>query len=337
MPTLAPVLGALIAAVFTAAVARMVIPILLRRSIVDVPNARSSHARVTPRGGGIAPVMVLAGLAAVAALSGRLTHELAVLAMLALVLAGLSLADDMRSLGAGLRLSVHSAVVVIALVLLVPADVRLLPQWVPVQLEWVLLALGWLWFINLFNFMDGIDGISGTELVSIGLGVMATLWAAGDDIQRPALMMAGGLLAGAGFGFLTVNWHPARVFMGDVGSVTLGFLAGGLLLLLAMAGHLASALILPAYYIVDATVTLLMRLGEGDRLSEAHRKHAYQRAVRGGLSHDSVCRLLFALNILLAGLAMLAAQTGSTGLAFTITAGAYGLALALFLFLRRLA
>ena len=330
-------MGVVLSAAMTAALAYAIVPVLLRRSIVDVPNARSSHVRVTPRGGGLAPVAVLLALAALAATSGLLPQDMAILAVLALALALLSLADDIRSIGAGLRLSVHLGAVMIALGMLVPTGTGLFKSWLPLPLEWTLLAVGLLWFMNLFNFMDGIDGISGTELASLGLGIMAVLWISGDATRLAGLMLAAGVLAGAGLGFLAVNWHPARVFMGDVGSVTLGFLAGWLLLLLAMGGHLAAALILPAYYITDATVTLLIRIVEGDRLSEAHRKHAYQRAVRGGLSHDGLCLRIAALNAALAALAMLASHVAGVVWPLTLMFVAYALALALFLQFRRMA
>jgi len=118
-------------------------------------------------------------------------------------------------------------------------------------------ALAWIWFINLYNFMDGIDGITGVETATIGLGLTLVSLVAGLAAPVAGLGMA---MAGAACGFLLWNWTPAKLFLGDVGSVPLGFLAGFLLLYLASEGHLAPAIILPLYYLFDAMATLLRRL-----------------------------------------------------------------------------
>jgi UDP-N-acetylmuramyl pentapeptide phosphotransferase/UDP-N-acetylglucosamine-1-phosphate transferase len=161
-----------------------------------------------------------------------------------------------------------------------------------------------MWFINLYNFMDGIDGISGVETISIGAGAALTAALAGGPLAWQ--VMAGGLaLAAAGAGFLTMNWHPARVFLGDAGSIPLGFLGGGLLIALAAGGQPAAALILPAYYLVDATVTLVRRLLRGEKVWLPHKSHAYQAAHQAGLAHDAICRRIMLCNVLLAVLAVL--------------------------------
>ncbi|GAB4193411.1 MAG: glycosyltransferase family 4 protein [Thalassobaculales bacterium] len=250
--------------------ARALAAALPRWNVLDRPNARSSHVRPTPRGGGIA---VIAAIAA-----GWLALDAAVLwpaVALALALAGLSFADDIRSLPATVRLAAHLAAVIALMPAVGPVTGGLLPP----ALDLALAGFAWLWFVNLFNFMDGIDGISGVEAAIIGLGLALLV----PDLAGPGLVVAG-----AAIGFLLVNWHPARIFLGDVGSVPLGFLLGFLLLTAAARGDWVAALVLPAYYLADATLTLLRRAWRGERLTEAHRQHFYQHAVRSGRSHAAV-------------------------------------------------
>jgi UDP-N-acetylmuramyl pentapeptide phosphotransferase/UDP-N-acetylglucosamine-1-phosphate transferase len=163
-----------------------------------------------------------------------------------------------------------------------------------------------MWFVNLFNFMDGIDGISGVALIGMGGGAAAVMLAGGgtDSAFGAAIAVAGALLAAVAAGFLTQNWHPARVFLGDVGSIPLGYCAAALMLALAVQGAPVAALLLPAYHVFDATVTLGRRALRGEALTEAHRSHGYQRAVAGGLRHDQVCFRLMGLQLVLVGLAL---------------------------------
>jgi UDP-N-acetylmuramyl pentapeptide phosphotransferase/UDP-N-acetylglucosamine-1-phosphate transferase len=164
-------------------------------------------------------------------------------------------------------------------------------------------GLAWIWFINLFNFMDGIDGIAGVEAACIGAGLFVVLQGLGSPAGLGLIALA---TAGAALGFLWWNWQPARIFLGDVGSVPLGYLLGWLLLSAAAAGAWAPALILPLYYLADASLTLVRRLLRGERIWHAHRQHAYQRAVQGGMSHAQTVRIIAAGNLALIGLAVVA-------------------------------
>ena len=183
-------------------------------------------------------------------------------------------------------------------------DLPSLPWQLPIGVIHILSMLFVVWMINLYNFMDGIDGISGVETVALGLGLFLVAAVAGP-------IDAGGfglLLAAAALGFLVWNWHPARVFLGDVGSIPLGYLLAWLLLALAYAGHAVPALILPLYFVFDATFTLLSRLLRGASVFDAHSEHLYQRARRGGKSHLWVTVRALAANVLFAGLAVLAVR-----------------------------
>ena len=160
--------------------------------------------------------------------------------------------------------------------------------------------------------MDGIDGITSVETIVIGVGVFL--------ISDGPTAFLGGILAAAATGFLKWNWNPAKVFLGDVGSIPLGFLLGWLLLNLAGNGHWAAAIILPAYYLTDATITLIGRAIKGEKLWQAHRQHFYQKAVQRGLSHEYVATMVAFLGAVLIMLAWLAEQGQSlTAIITTLT------------------
>ncbi len=153
--------------------------------------------------------------------------------------------------------------------------------------------------------MDGIDGISATEMIGIGIGLC--LLAVIDGTFPNPLSVYGLIVAAAGCGFLWWNWHPAKITLGEAGSIPIGFLTGYLLLLAATSGYAYPAAILPAYYLADGTITLFKRLYQGKKIWQAHSEHYYQRAVRNGRRHDAVARYVFGINLLLILLATLSA------------------------------
>ena len=275
---------------------------LKRRDILDRPNQRSSHAAPTPRGGGIAVIGAILVAWAAIALFTRAPSDMWVVLGAALGLAMLSWRDDRVGLPVHVRL-VGQAMAVTAALAATPGAGGLFGSWMPAWLGAVAIGLAWLWFVNLFNFMDGIDGLDGGEALSIGIGVVAVVVFARADLPLAAM---GAAAAAAALGFLAWNWHPARIFLGDVGSVPLGFLFGFLLLRLAEAGQWVAALILPAYFLADATLTLLVRAMKGEPVWQAHKQHFYQRAVQGGLSHAQVAGRVLAANALLIATSLLA-------------------------------
>jgi UDP-N-acetylmuramyl pentapeptide phosphotransferase/UDP-N-acetylglucosamine-1-phosphate transferase len=276
---------------------------LLQRIAMAKPNARSSHRIPTPQGGGAAVVAVTVLLGGAAALlvlpddggSDRLAVVLAAAALLAVVGA----IDDIRTLPALPRLLVQVIAVGI-MVAALPSDSPLVPG-LPSWLERAALVLAGVWVVNLVNFMDGIDWITVAETVPIA-AALVLLGALG------ALPMEGIVLAlalgGAMLGFAPFNRPPATLFLGDVGSLPIGLLLAWLLFLLAGSGHAAAALLLPLYYLADATLTLLRRIARGERVWEAHRSHAYQRAVDGGMPVMAVIARVFGVNVALAALAL---------------------------------
>ena len=278
-------------------------PLLVRYALAR-PNARSSHAAPTPQGGGIAVVTAaLASLWLGAALAG-LTGEaqLAGLTLAAAILALIGVVDDIRGLGPVPRLLVQAVAVGVVIATL-PADVRIVPL-LPRTLEWVLLLVGGVWFVNLVNFMDGIDWMTVAETVPIAAGA-ALLGLIG--VVPPSAVLVALALLGATIGFAPFNRPVARLFLGDVGSLPIGLMLGWILMMLASRGHFAAALLLPLYYLADATITLAHRLARREAVWKAHRTHFYQRATDGGFAVTEIVVRVFVLNIALATLALVSA------------------------------
>ena len=275
---------------------RALIPLLRRAGVLDRPNARSSHAAPTPRGGGIAPLgaMLLTWLALI--LAGAVAPRLLIILFGAALLAGISWIDDLRGLSPLTRLAAQLVAVGLGIFALLPAGPVFQGGLMP-WLDAAAAGLLWLWFVNLFNFMDGIDGLAGSEAAAIAIGLMLfALFGAGRD---PGLAALAGTTAAAALGFLVWNWAPAKIFLGDVGSVPLGYLLGYLLLDVAARGGWKIALILPLYFLADATLTLARRLLRGEPVWQAHRQHFYQRAAQRGLGHAAIVRRVIAADLIL--------------------------------------
>lgn len=272
------------------------IPVLRRRAVLDRPNERSLHKIPTPRGAGIAVIAAILAASLVLAEMGLLPFPARPILIGALLLAAVSWIDDIRRLPAAVRFAVQ--LIAIGLVLRAGLPAGLVFQgWLPPALDGIATALVWLWFVNLFNFMDGIDGLAGSETAAIGVGLL--LFSAAGTGLDPGLAALAAAIAAAAAGFLAWNWAPARIFLGDVGSIPLGYLLGFLLLQQAARGHWEIALILPLYFLADATITLLRRLLRGERVWEAHRSHFYQQAAQRGFGHAAIVQRVIAADIVL--------------------------------------
>ena len=236
---------------------------------LDLPNQRSLHSTPTPRLGGVG---IVAGIAAAWAYTNP-PFEPLLLAALALLI-GVSLLDDLKDVGVTWRLMIHVASAVLAAM----AVLRGADWWVL-----TIAALAIAWMINLYNFMDGADGIAGGMAV-IGFGAYGAAALAGGDFLLAATSLS---IAGAALGFLLFNFPPARVFMGDVGAIPLGCLAA----VLDLAGWQRGAwpwwfgVLIFSPFIADASLTLAKRLMRGARVWHAHREHYYQRLIQSGWSH----------------------------------------------------
>lgn len=291
-----PSIAAILVAAVAFAACALILQTLVRtglawRLATDIPNDRSLHVRPTPRvgGWGIVPVAVV-GMLLVA-------PSLWCAALATAFLAAVSQVDDRRGLPARVRFAAH--------LIAVAVFVALFPAAAP---WWALGALAFLmiWLVNLYNFMDGSDGLAGGMALFgfAGYAVAALL----SSRPEPELALASLVIAGAAFGFLLFNFHPARIFLGDAGSISLGYLAGAL----GYWGWLKGtwpiwfpALVF-APFIGDASVTLLRRLARGDKFWQAHREHYYQRMVRSGVGHAGTAWAWYAVMVIGIGLALIA-------------------------------
>jgi UDP-N-acetylmuramyl pentapeptide phosphotransferase/UDP-N-acetylglucosamine-1-phosphate transferase len=282
---------------------------LLQRYALARPNARSSHVTPTPQGGGIAVMAATAVAAALAAPLGMPATDdaIAIVMLAAFCLAAVGMVDDLRPIPVVPRLVLQLAAVTLLFATL-PSQIRIV-EFIPISLERALLIVALLWFINLVNFMDGLDWMTVAEMfpITVALAALAFTGAAPSDELPIALALAGALL-----GFAPFNRPVARLFLGDVGSLPIGLLTGWCLLELAARQHIAAALLLPLYYLADATVTLFRRIAAGERFWDAHRSHFYQRATDNGFSVKQVVTDVFLLNLLLAALALSSVAIGST-------------------------
>lgn len=278
-PTLNPL--APLVAILVSAAAVALFQGALRGFALDHPNERSLHAAPVPRTGGLG---ILAGVTAGSLVGGLVAWP--VLAG-ALTLAAISLADDIRGLPVPVRLAGHLTVAGLFVALYWQSFPNAL--WAAAAV----IALGWM--TNLYNFMDGSDGLAGGMAV-FGFGFYAAAaWMAGDA----AMASIGAVAAAAAAGFLAFNFPPARIFMGDVGSVPVGFMAGAI----GLAGW-ATGVWSPWYpllvfspFIADATVTLVRRALRRERVWQAHREHYYQRMVQLGFGHRNTALVWYGLMV----------------------------------------
>lgn len=295
------VLAAILSSVLTWALR----PLLLRYALAR-PNARSSHRIPTPQGAGIAVIiatLIAAGIAITLADRAGLQIPVAVFGA-GLFIAIVGVADDIRSVPVLPRLLLQ-ALAVSAVVFSLPSDLQIIP-FCPLWLERSIVLVAGLWFVNLVNFMDGLDWMTVAETVPIAAALVA-LGLLGDVAPTPLLVAAA--LGGAMLGFAPFNRPVAKVFLGDVGSLPIGLLLGWCLLELAYRGQFVAALLLPLYYLADATVTMLRRLLAGEKIWSAHRSHFYQRATDNGFTVLSVVGHVFRLNLGLAALAIISTMT----------------------------
>ena len=270
------------------------------RRLLDVPNERSSHVRATPRGGGLAIGGVFLGAMGLLWVwdKGSMPTITAVVGGGCLVMA-IGWLDDHRHVAAGLRIVIHSFAGAWAVYWLGGfSSLHLGP--LTLQLGWlghILAVLGIVWMINLYNFMDGIDGLAAGEAVTVASIAAILLWWQG----AMELTLLAALFAAACGGFLWWNWSPAKIFMGDVGSGFLGYCFAVLMLASEKAGAVPVMvwIILLAVFVLDATFTLLGRVIRGEKWYTAHRTHAYQRLTQMGFSHARVASGVLLTNLFL--------------------------------------
>lgn len=298
----------LAAAVISAIITWAIRPLLLRHALAK-PNARSSHRIPTPQGGGIAVIAATLLVAAAIVAFAPANHLQIPLSVFAatLFIAVVGFADDVKSIAVLPRLVLQAAAV--GIIIFTAFGDRHIVAACPLWLERMLLIIAGLWFVNLVNFMDGLDWMTVAEVVPITAALVVLGWL-GDFPLSSTLIAAA--LCGAMLGFAPFNRPVAKIFLGDVGSLPIGLLLGWCLLQLAYDQQFAAALLLPMYYLTDATVTLLRRMARREPFWAAHRSHFYQRATDNGFTVWRVIGNVFALNVALSMLAIASIASPST-------------------------
>jgi len=270
----------------------------LRHQILDYPNERSSHSVPTPRGGGLAIVILVLGMGLWSALETDLSRGLIYL-IGGLIIAWLGWRDDLHSLSPRIRFGVQGIVAAISIYGLGYFKVVTIPMLGELRLGAVGILITFLWIMgltNAYNFMDGVDGMAGGVALSAGLGWM---WLASNMHNAFAFWVALAITASS-LGFLGHNWSPAKIFMGDVGSTFLGYSFAVLPLIASDQGGDALLLgtLLMWTFIMDAGVTFIGRLIKRENIFAAHRSHLYQRLVIAGYKHERISSLYILLTLL---------------------------------------
>jgi UDP-N-acetylmuramyl pentapeptide phosphotransferase/UDP-N-acetylglucosamine-1-phosphate transferase len=270
--------------------------------IVDVPSARRAHARPTPRGGGVSFVIIFSVIFPIFEywVSGEYSLSVKLLQVL-LPLSVISFLDDVSHVMIPLRLVVHAVCACFAVMWLVHPN-NILHYEIPNWLDLVIGTFALITFLNVYNFLDGIDGITVSESIHLSITILLLCILRHDIIPNVNNIMAiATIIFGWSMGFIFFNWQPAKIFLGDVGSISIGFVLGICLLMVASASArlFMSCVIASLYYIADGGMTILIRLVKGERIWEPHLKHFFQKAVRSGKSHRYVVMRITKCNILL--------------------------------------
>lgn len=280
----------------------LLIKVMTKFGVVDVPGTRRAHARPTPRGGGVSLVLIITFALPFFeyCMSGEYLLSIQVVQLL-LPLAIISFLDDVSHVLVPLRLFIHFICTYFAIKWLVHPNNILhydTPMWLDLTLGTFALAT----FLNVYNFLDGIDGITASQSIHMSITILLLCMLRADVIPHVELVVAiATIILAWSIGFIVFNWQPAKIFIGDVGSITLGFLLGLVLLIIASSGPrlFLACVIMSLYYIADGGITILIRLVNGERIWEPHLKHFFQRAVRRGRTHQYVVRRIASCNILL--------------------------------------
>ena len=277
----------------------LILRVAIRFSILDHPNSRSSHSVPTPRGGGLGIVIVVVGAIAGLYLFGQMPADVfASLVVGGILIAGIGAVDDYRHVPAQWRFLVQIIAASFAVAMLggLP-NLQIGRQFVDLGLVGDVAAIIFtVWFINLYNFMDGIDGIAAIEAICIAGGAVIVLLVGGNSGFSTIMLI---VFVAAVLGFLFWNWPPARIFMGDVGSGFIGLVLALFAVITVKQGLLPiwCWLILAGVFVVDSTITLIIRVVSGEQWYSAHKNHAYQKASRRLGGHKPVTLVVLAIDL----------------------------------------
>ncbi|WP_395477085.1 glycosyltransferase family 4 protein [Rickettsia endosymbiont of Pantilius tunicatus] len=275
--------------------------------LVDIPSQRRSHNKITPRGGGLAIVIVV--ITALSAFeyitSGLLINSAKILPPL-FVIATVSFLDDLKPVPVLIRLITHLICSAFAISLFIPLDFAVIP--IPIYLIFIILIIALSGFVNIYNFMDGIDGMSCIESIHLSSTMLILCLLQFQVLANPYFIFSiNTIILSCSIGFLIFNWQPAKIFLGDVGSISLGFLLGLCLLLLATTNInlFIACVIASLYYVTDAVLTILIRLVNREKIWQPHLKHFFQKAVKKGKTHKRVVSIIAICNVFLMSLSVL--------------------------------
>lgn len=275
--------------------------------LVDIPSNRRVHKIPTPRGGGlaIATVFIIGFIGFEYLAIGSLDQSSKIVPIFLLV-TSVSFLDDIKSLPVFVRLVIHLICANLAIFFfLYPTP--LFHHELPLLIDLVVSTIGLVAFLNIFNFLDGIDGITAVESIHLSICILMLCYLKSDIIINANLIMIiSTIIFGCSIGFLMFNWHPAKIFIGDVGSIGIGFLIGLCLLLISASSErlFAASAIASLYYLADGGLTILIRLLNKEKIWQPHLKHFFQQAVKNGKTHQQVVSRIILCNFFLMLLAI---------------------------------
>lgn len=297
----------IIALIASLVITKLLIKIMPKFGIVDVPSKRRAHDKITPRGGGLAFVLIYSILLPSFEyfVVGSIEDSILVLQMF-IPISAVSFWDDISHVMIPLRLLIHVLCSCLAIMWLVHPS-PILHYEIPVYLDLAIGTFALLTFLNIYNFMDGIDGITVSQSLHYSGTILLLCFVRYDLIPNVDMVIVTAVIIGGwSLGFIYFNWQPAKIFLGDVGSISLGFLIGICLLTIASASAklFAACVIASLYYIADGGMTILIRIVKGERIWEPHLQHFFQKSVKGGKSHKRTVKRIMKCNILLMLLAV---------------------------------
>ena len=275
--------------------------------VVDAPDNRRAHQRITPRGGGLGLVLIYITFLPLFEYyyNNTLLYSGQVLEIF-IPIALISFLDDISHIMVPLRLLVHLICGSLAVMWMIH-PFSLFHQELPIYLDLIIATLGLVIFLNIYNFLDGIDGITVSESIHLSITILLLCFLKIDLIPNVGfIIVTSVIILGWAVGFIFFNWQPAKIFPGDIGTISLGFLQGLCLLLIATAGErlFAASVIAALYYIADGGLTIMIRLINGEKIWQPHLKHFFQKAVKNGMSHAEVVKKIIGCNFALMWLAV---------------------------------
>lgn len=302
------VLG-IIALISSLVITKLLINVMPKFGIVDIPSRRRSHSKITPRGGGVAFVLIYSTLLpAFEYINTGSINDSIVILQIFIPISVVSFWDDTSHVMIPIRLLVHFLCACLAIMWLIHPNLIFHFE-VPVYLDLVIGTFALMTFLNIYNFMDGIDGITVSQTLHYSLTILLLCFIGYDVIPNVHMAIVTAVIIGGwSLGFVYFNWQPARIFLGDVGSISLGFLIGICLLTIATASPrlFAACMIASLYYIADGGITILIRAIKGEKIWEPHLQHFFQRSVQKGRSHKRTVKRIMKCNFVLMLLAVYA-------------------------------